>query len=477
MSICDQNKTKEVCSKDKDKQCDYNNFKRARYFHGMLMTDRDFREEQIYLNEKRKLLNRMVNGWGVVCGLRIKQDEKGSPSIIIEGGLAFDCAGNEILVCDPYKLNVVEAIKSDPSPKEACGEIKEGEQKWYIVIRYKEVCTDPVPVYAPGGGCEEKVCEYSRIREGYCFDLRQTVKGCPKQLQVSKGPCSDDKKEEGIRKFLCEDLLLTCSDNCCDNPYVVLGSITFDGNIGPATLIKTDMINNWDCRKYVITFNLLQHWMTLLAPQKVPFETIVDYASYGVACKNTGSAVEAFNKICPKEDTPESKGYIVSTYEEGPKLIVKGGLDAQGKQNKEHQGEISGGSYYAKVGNLVAMNGKPNILARLVPEQKEKETKILTKGDTWDVGESWKLRVENIDDSSTPRQVSLELLYNNIRAILWRVGKEELCTYNETIHGEPDVPLFLTYVENIFEAELQWVVVLKYTWAISKDIIAHIPES
>ncbi len=54
------------------KSCDYNSYKRTRYFHGMLLTERDFQEEQIYHQEKRRLLNRMLHGWGVVCGLGVK---------------------------------------------------------------------------------------------------------------------------------------------------------------------------------------------------------------------------------------------------------------------------------------------------------------------------------------------------------------------------------------------------------------------
>jgi predicted flap endonuclease-1-like 5' DNA nuclease len=304
-----QKEEKMGINKSEDKNCDYNNFKRARYFHGMLMTDRDFSEEQIYHNEKRKLLNKMLHGWGVVCGLKIKPTLPESSKIAIEPGLALDCAGNEIFVYEPYELDIAEAIKPCTSPKkkpataEECAEMEKEiqENKWYVVIKYKEVPTDPVPVYAPGGGCEEKVCEYSRIREGYCIELRRTVQ-CPEKLRESNGPCETLDKPEDIRKFLCEDLLFSCPENCCDNPIVVLGSITFKENITSETTIKKDMINNWDCRKYVITFGLLEHWMTQLAPKKLPFEAIVDYAMLGAACKSPETAVAAFRNICSEEE-------------------------------------------------------------------------------------------------------------------------------------------------------------------------------
>ncbi len=300
----------------KGKHCDYNNFKRARYFHGMLMTDRDFTEEQLYHNEKRKMLNRMLHGWGVVCGLKITPTNPASSKIVIERGMALDCRGSEIVLCDKYELDVLDWIKScaiakrKPTTKEECEKLeKEEENKWYVVVRYKEVPTDPVPVYIPSGSCEEKVCEYSRIREGYCFDLVKTVE-CPERLKENDGPCEEwknvstnasDEEKGKVRKFLCEDLLMTCPGVCCDDPVVVLGSITVKTAINPGTKIETLMINNWDCRKYVITFGLLEFWMGKLAPKKLPLDAIVNYAMLGDACESLESAVAAFQDICSEE--------------------------------------------------------------------------------------------------------------------------------------------------------------------------------
>ena len=41
-------------------------FKRLRYFHGMLLTEDDFLEEQLYYREKLKLHNRL-HGHGGAC--------------------------------------------------------------------------------------------------------------------------------------------------------------------------------------------------------------------------------------------------------------------------------------------------------------------------------------------------------------------------------------------------------------------------
>ena len=293
-------------SNSDNKHCEYNNSKRARYFHGMLMTDRDFTEEQRYLIEKRKLLNRMLHGSGVVCGLEIECKDEKCPSseIVIKPGLALDCNGNEIYVQEGYDLEVGQIVRSDISNRQnsdvECTDAKDtNKEKWYVIVRYYEVPTNQVAVYAPGGGCDEKVCDYSRTTEGYCFDL---VKN-PEVPNKPDDPCdqgsslTDEKKKE----LICENLLLPCPD-CCDDPFVVLGSINLNtvdienNNV----IVDEKMINNWDHREYVITFRLLQHWMYKLGPDKVKLQDIINYTSLGDGCTNIETAADKFNEICDR---------------------------------------------------------------------------------------------------------------------------------------------------------------------------------
>ena len=293
-----------------DKNCAYGNFKRARYFHGMLMTERDFTEEQNYHNEKRRMLNRMLHGWGVVCGLEIKQNDTPGSTIIIKPGLAIDYNGNEICVSEEYKLNLdkisklyqcVEKEKNECPPQEG----EDFEKKWYVVIKYKEIPSDPVTVYAPTGGCQEKACEYSRTREGYCFDLKgeEEIVCCSDSSKKTEKTSidyerideTDDEYEQRIKEFY-EDLLVPCPGKCCDVKYVVLGSIIVtpkcdslsDAKFVPIT---QEMINNWDCRKYVMTFGLIQHWIAMA--EKINIKPIGNYNSWINGCINP---VEFFEK-------------------------------------------------------------------------------------------------------------------------------------------------------------------------------------
>jgi hypothetical protein len=201
-------------------------------------------------------------------------------------------------------------VKNKECETEGNGE----ENKWYVVVRYQDVKNAPVPVYAPSEDCgKEKVCEYSRIKEGYCFEMYRTLPQnikCSRSTKKEKGIFNDYTKNEGteideskienIKQFLCENrdnLLMPCPDICCDNQPVILGSINFN-EITPNTKIINNMINNWDCRTYVITSGLLQYWMEQLAPAELPLNAIINYTLLKDACEDEKSAGDFFKKIC-----------------------------------------------------------------------------------------------------------------------------------------------------------------------------------
>lgn len=109
-------------------------FERNRYFKGKLMTTRDFEMEQKYFNDKRRLLNRLFFGGGIVCGLQvIKIDEK---TISIEKGLAIDSSGREVMlekniIMDKgiitAELNKLEGLEDEEFMKDL-----------YLCIQFKE---------------------------------------------------------------------------------------------------------------------------------------------------------------------------------------------------------------------------------------------------------------------------------------------------------------------------------------------------
>jgi hypothetical protein len=75
---------------------------RVNFVQGMVLGADDFRAEQDYARLRLNRRNRMLHGMGIVSGLEVtvRHDTSGS-SVVIEPGLAFDRAGNEICLDRP----------------------------------------------------------------------------------------------------------------------------------------------------------------------------------------------------------------------------------------------------------------------------------------------------------------------------------------------------------------------------------------
>lgn len=135
--------------------------------------------------------------------------------------------------------------------------------------------------------------------------------------------------------------------------------------------------------------------------------------------------------------------------------------------------ENTSGGYYARLGWFgdvyVAVNGKSNKLAKLLIDIKDKKT--LKLGKAWSLGEGYNLIVETIDTKVSPRQAWLSLSKDGKTIDNKVVNEGEVYTYIEkSLKGETDVPVFVTYVDGIFEGNEAFVN-LKYTWFISQNVL------
>lgn len=159
---------------------------RNRYFYGKLLDVVNFELEQNYFNSKRWMLNRLVTGYGVVCGLSV-QLAKDNQSVIVQPGLAIDKCGREIVVCAPSDPISLPAPPSPPAPTTSTtggtgspsaggaaspgspGDCCDGAYV-HLSICYHECPSDPVP--AMGGDCDDHgLCSPGSIRERYALEL------------------------------------------------------------------------------------------------------------------------------------------------------------------------------------------------------------------------------------------------------------------------------------------------------------------
>lgn len=140
----------------------YYPFERNRFFYGKLLTVRDFDSEQKYFNDKRRLINRLLHGEGVVSGLQVvRVDDK---TISVEMGVALDSLGREIVVPSPVtlRLSTIEGFTNNEYAKNV-----------YLCLAYDEKGKEPVHSVANSAVRQEEISEYNRIFESYKLFVRE----------------------------------------------------------------------------------------------------------------------------------------------------------------------------------------------------------------------------------------------------------------------------------------------------------------
>ncbi|GII66860.1 hypothetical protein Skr01_69450 [Sphaerisporangium krabiense] len=187
--------------------------RRLRYFHGQMLSARDFQREQEYFREKLRLRLRSLLGYGVVCGLfveppwrgddhrdaagdapepgeetaagddeaaeeEVSEDDAGDEQdaegldasgrhrhrarVRITPGLGVDCDGNEIVVRDG---TVVDLWKALPPDERDTGTV-------WVGVRYAERPVEPTRAVYNDGCAESSDCEFGWTEE--CYTVRVT---------------------------------------------------------------------------------------------------------------------------------------------------------------------------------------------------------------------------------------------------------------------------------------------------------------
>lgn len=127
-------------------------FERNKYYYGKLLSVEDFTAEQKYVNDKRRIINRLIHGIGVVSGLNVVcVDDR---TISVDSGLAFDNTGREIVIDVPIikKLNLINGYEN------VCGE---GGAYVFLCIEYNELETSEAHNIAASGasGANDRIAE------------------------------------------------------------------------------------------------------------------------------------------------------------------------------------------------------------------------------------------------------------------------------------------------------------------------------
>ena len=241
----------ETCCAPND-WCESGYAERPRYYARQLITPDDLTLGLEYLLKLQRRHNRLIHGWGVVCGAQvapvIPANGTGTArpwKVVVRPGYILDPYGREILidteVCFDLRRRCVTGITG-----ESCGErvdpwcsdvfVKPEENgRLFVAVQYKQVQSRPVRVQPVGCGCDDSSCEFSRWRDAYEIC---TLDECPPSHRHDTRMRHDDDTHTAIPE---------CPE-CPSEPWVVLAEVQVDaeGDI--------QYIDNCSCRRIVRSF-------------------------------------------------------------------------------------------------------------------------------------------------------------------------------------------------------------------------------
>lgn len=286
-------KTNTNCCSASASPCDTSIAELPRYYPRQLITSDDLTLEQNYFRDRLRRHNRLLHGWGVVCGALVcpaPNPKATGPSdqylpwqVQVQQGYILGPYGDEIILDCVRTVDIRtsgttgitgEACLDAPDPW--CSQIyvsRDSSTTVFIAVKYRQCMTRPVRVMPAGCGCNDTSCEYSRWQDGYEIGVLTECPSC------NDGPPTVGMNADGVTLDLIPQGDVPACPDCTCGPWVGLAEITFDSN-GVIT-----MINNSSCRRMVMSFS--QFWWSSQGPKP----TIKQLVSPPIAAGTTGASM------------------------------------------------------------------------------------------------------------------------------------------------------------------------------------------
>lgn len=251
-----------------------------RYYPRQLITPDDLTLEQNYFRDRMRRHNRLLHGWGVVCGALVcpvtttAADSTVTTTpwqVQVQEGYALGPYGDEIILdCQrtvDLRTQGCSGVTGEPcidAPDPWCSQVfstPAAQTTFCVAIKYKQSQMRPVRVQPVGCGCDDTTCEYSRLHDGYEIGI---LPACPANQQ---NPPSLDKLFQQAPEPACPD--------CPTQPWVALAMVNVDGG---GNIISID---NCSCRRLILSFGNL--WWQCSGTVTINVVTVTD--------KNSGNTL------------------------------------------------------------------------------------------------------------------------------------------------------------------------------------------
>lgn len=227
---------------------------RTRFYPRQLIGAADLTQDQLYFREKHRRHNRMLHGWGIVCGAEVRLTPNRAGCVDVNMGYILGPFGDEIVIDDVITVDLSvqnadgDAMNGCIPPDPWCADVRvarSADKPIYLAIAYAEYACRPVQTVTSGCGCgcDETACEYSRWRDSYrvrvldalpdtyqavmtpplvdiAYTCRKRVVANIADMQLAHDPASVD-----AASCACPE----CRP-CPTSPWVILADITINGD-------------------------------------------------------------------------------------------------------------------------------------------------------------------------------------------------------------------------------------------------------
>lgn len=221
---------------------------RPRYYARQLVTPAELNLEAGYFLDRLRRHNRLLHGWGVICGALVcrvvSTDGSAQPwKVKITPGHLIDPYGNEIGIFTERIVDLrsggVVVGEQDPAGELSdpwCSDVWTAPAAGtvWVAVKYSQVMARPVRIPPAGCSCDDSTCEYSRWCDGYQVGL---LDRCPPS-HMGDPPSLNSLGGTGHTP--------ACPPEP-DDPWVVLAAVNADGD-GRVTAI-----DNCRCRRIMVT--------------------------------------------------------------------------------------------------------------------------------------------------------------------------------------------------------------------------------